>query len=115
MTRSFGINQHNDLTINAHGELALVDELQAVMNVCEHAAKAILNEMIYAQSQGLPDFQAVWTGAANLTAWEMAFRARFKTIAQVTSLENLTTWRDGDTLKYAATIKTIYGTGEIHG
>lgn len=115
MTRSFGINAHNDLTIGNNGALTMVDQLQAVMNICEHAASAILNEMIYAQGQGLPDFQTVWNGAPYLSAWEMAFKRRMKKIPEVVSLESLKTWRSADTMKYAATIKTIYGTGEIHG
>ncbi|MHC5308193.1 hypothetical protein [Bartonella sp. LJL80] len=115
MTRSFAVDERNDLTIGADRKLQVIDDLSAVLNVCCHAAKGIRNEMIYAQGQGLPDFQAVWVGSANLTAWEVAYRARIKRIAQVTSLETLSTWRDGDTMRFAATIKTIYGTGEIHG
>lgn len=115
MTRSFAVDQHNDLIIGSNRKLALVDNLQAVMAICTHAAQAILGEMIYAKKQGLPDFQTVWQGSANLTAWEVAYRARLKQIPEVTSLQSLSTWRDGDTMKYAAVIKTIYGTGEIHG
>ena len=60
MTRSFAVDQHNDLMIGNNRKLALVDNLQAVMAICTHAAQAILGEMIYAQKQGLPDFQTVW-------------------------------------------------------
>lgn len=115
MTRTFEVDDNNDLTIGDNRKLALIDNLAAVMAICRHAAKAILGEMIYAKQQGLPDFQAVWQGSANFTAWEVAYRARIKQIPEVTALQSLSTWRDGDTMKYAATIKTIYGTGELHG
>ncbi|EJF89122.1 hypothetical protein [Bartonella tamiae] len=118
------LNKHADHTLKNSPQthlkrlgqnLQFVDDLQAVLNICAHAAKAIRHEMIYAQTQGLPDFQFIWIGSVNLAAWEVAFRARIKNIKEVTSLEHLSIWCEGDIMRYSATIKTIYGTGDLHG
>lgn len=113
MTRTFAVDQFNDLVIGQDDRLSIVDGLSAVLQNCEHAAKTILNEMVLAQGEGIPYFEAVWIGVPNLAVWEASFRARILAVADVLSIDALTLGRTGETLTYRATIATVYGTGEI--
>lgn len=113
MTRTFSVDANNDLVIGQDDRLSIVSGLDAVLQNCEHAAKTILNEMVLAQGEGLPYFEAVWVGVPNLAVWEAAFRARILAVADVLGIEALTINRTGETLTYRATIATAYGTGEI--
>jgi len=115
MIRSFGIDENNDLVLGDDRNLSIVTNLQAVLNVCEHAAKAIRNEMIYAQGEGMPDFETIWNGSPNPAAWEAAFRTRIRKVQDVTGIVSFTPRRDGDTWKYEAVISTVYGEGRISG
>lgn len=113
MTRTFAVDANNDLVIGEDDRLSIASGLDAVLQNCEHAAKTILNEMVLAQGEGLPYFEAVWVGVPNLPVWEAAFRARILAVADVLSIDAFVMQRVGETLTYRATISTAYGTGEI--
>jgi hypothetical protein len=113
MTRTFAVDANNDLVIGQDDRLSIVSGLEAALQNCEHAAKTILNEMVLAQGEGIPYFEAVWVGVPNLAVWEASFRARILAVADVLSIDALTLGREGGTLTYRATIATVYGTGEI--
>lgn len=104
----------NDLALVGRS-LVLVTDLQAVLNVCEHCAQAVLGEMVFAQQQGMPYFQTVWVGAPTTAPFEAAFRARILQVAGVSGIDELTTEQVGDTMRYQAIIVTIYGTGALNG
>lgn len=115
MTQTFATDANNDLVFGGDGRLVILTGLEAVLANCEHAAKTILNEMVLAQGEGLPYFQAIWNGRPNVPVFEAAFRARISAVADVTGVQALTTRQVGDVFQYAATIRTIYGTGDING
>ncbi|MGR6439531.1 hypothetical protein ACU42Y_15450 [Proteus mirabilis] len=45
--RTFAINQHNDLVIDAKGDLQICDNDEAVKNLCQHFIKAVRGEMLH--------------------------------------------------------------------
>lgn len=115
MTLTFAVDSDNDLYVGADGSLARASGQAAVLHLCAHAAKTVLNEMVLEQGEGLPYFEAVWVGAPRLPVWEAAFRARILAVADVVSIDSLTLSRAGNVLSYSATISTIYGTGTVNG
>lgn len=112
--RSFGVDGNNDLFISGRN-LSVVDDLQAVLNVCAHAAKAILGEMVFAKQQGMPYFETVWVGNPSTAPFEAAFRARIAQVPGVSEITSLTTEQVGDSMQYVAVIATEFGTGSING
>lgn len=114
MTRCFARDDNNDLFITG-GSLSIVTGIEAVLQICEHAAKAILGEMVFEQQKGMPYFETVWVGNPSTAAFEAAFRTRIAEIDGVTGIEELTTGQSGDSMQYSATIVTVYGTGTING
>lgn len=112
--RSFAVTDTNDFALVGRS-LALNEGMQAVLDVCAHAAKAILGEMVFAQEQGMPYFQTVWVGAPTTAPFEAAFRARISQVPGVVGIEELTTSQVQDTMRYEAMIVTVYGTGVLNG
>ena len=112
--RTFASDANNDLFIAA-GTVAIVTDKEAVLQVCAHAAKAVLGEMVFYPNLGMPYFETVWVGNPSTAPFEAAFRARIMTIEGVAGIEELTTAQVGDSMTYTARIKTIYGTGTING
>lgn len=112
--RTFATNANNDFLIVGRS-MVFASNIDAVMGVCAHAAKALLGEMVLAKNQGMPYFQTVWVGAPTTAPFEAAFRDRISQISGVTGIEELTTEQNGDAMVYSATIATIYGTGTING
>ncbi len=114
MSQTFAVDGSNDLYLTG-GLLTVVNGLAAVTQNCEHAAKTILNEMVLAQGEGVPYFEDVWVGVPNLPLFEAALRARIAAVADVLGVVALVTSRDGNVLRYTATIRTPYGTGLVNG
>lgn len=107
-------NSSNDLAVSGRS-LTLSTDLEAVLRVARHCARAIQGEMVFARTQGMPYFQTVWVGAPSTAPFEAAFRARIQQIEGVTGIEELTAERTGEAMTYTATITTVYGTGTVNG
>lgn len=112
MTRTFAIDENNDFLVMG-SSLVIATGVTAVLNICEHVAKAILGEMVFAKDQGMPYFETVWTGTPTTAPFEAAFRLRIPQVEGVTEIQELTTEQVGDVMQYRATIVTVYGTGTI--
>lgn len=116
MTKTFAVDSNNDLYIGEDDRLAIADGLLAVLQNCEHVALSIRNEMVLAQGRGLPYFETVWTGGVrNVPLWEAVFRQQILAVTDVLAVVSLETVLEGETLKYTAVIRTIYGVGTING
>jgi hypothetical protein len=113
MTQTIATDANNDLFIGEDDRLVMVTGLAAVLQNCEHAAKTILGEMVLAVNEGLPYFQAIWTGAPKVAVFEAAFRTRILAVDGVVSIDALGFEISGEVLTYAATIQTVYGPGDI--
>lgn len=113
MTRMISSDSNGDIYIGPDGSLAIVTGLDAVMQACAAAARTQLGEMIFAVDQGLPNFQAVWNGAPNVSQFEAYLRANLLTVPDVVSVDSVTIATSGGALTYTATITTIYGTGAV--
>lgn len=115
MTQVFAVDDNNDLYITTGGRLAISANLEAVMQSCEHAAKAQLSEMVLATNKGIPNFSVVWNGAPNLSQFEAALRSQLLNVTGVLEVSEVTSSVSNNVLSYSATIRTIYGEGVING
>ena len=115
MTQTLGINDQNDIYLGPDGNIVLLSGLQAVLEACETASRAQLGEMVLTDQLGIPNFQAVWTGVANLPLWQSYLLNTLQNVPGVLQVTNLQVTRNNGVLKYTATISTQYGTGVING
>lgn len=109
MTKSFGVNENNDIFIAQDGNLSVVTGIVATLFACAQAAKAQLGEMIFAVDQGIPNFQTVWIGTPNIPQFEAYLRANILAVAGVQSIKNLSTNASNNVLNYKIVILTVYG------
>lgn len=115
MTQTFAVDANNDLYIGDDDRLVMVDGITAVTQVCEQVAKTRLGELVLAVDDGLPFFEAVWTGTPDLARFEEALRADLSAVPDVLEVTTLTMRQTGDTLSYQAQIITVYGPGVVNG
>lgn len=113
--RGFAVDKNNDLHLGPDGNVAVDTGLAAVMRQCEHAMKAIMNEMVFSADRGMPYFEAIWTDAPNLRAFENVARGTLAALRGVTRVTEFNAEATGDVLAYRATIQTVYGDGTITG
>ena len=109
MTQTFATNDANDIYIGGDGNLAIARDVEAVKFACETAARAILAEMIYAQSSGIPYFESVWVGSPNYGVFRKYLRDTLLGIDGVTSVTSLSLAVESGVLYYNAVIQTQYG------
>ena len=82
---------------------------------CQTASLAQLGEMVLATTSGLPNFQAVWTGAPNLALWRQYLLNTLLGVEGVLAVSDLTVDRTGGVLSYRATIETTFGKTTVNG
>jgi hypothetical protein len=115
MTRTIAVDDRNDIYIGADGNLAVVSDIEATMQIAQQAAQTQLGEMQYAIDQGLPNFETVWVGAKNISQFDAYLRRAIQAVEHVTGIRTLTITTVGNALSYSATIDTDFGPGVING
>lgn len=113
MVQTFGTNSQNDIYVGRNGSLVVDNGIDAVLQACENATKAQLGEEILTQKNGVPNFQTVWVGNTNFPLFRNYLRDILLGVPGVLEIKDIQITPTGNTLRYTATIVTIYGTGEI--
>lgn len=109
---SLAVNANNDIYLDQDNNLAQVTGARAVAQNCATAMKAQFGEMIYAADNGLPTLETVWDDFDG-ERFEAASRATLMAVPDVVFVRTFEYSIDGDTLKYSATIQTVYGVTEV--
>lgn len=115
MTRVLAVDQNNDIFIGRDGRLAIASGLPAILQACEHAAKAQLGEMMFAADKGIPNFTTVWAGAPNLGQFEAALRQALLRVDGVQAVAAFSTSEADGVLSYRVTISTVAGEAALNG
>lgn len=113
--RIFAVDENNDLYRGPDGRLAVSTDLQAFSQACEHAMKSILNEMVFCAARGLPYFESVWGETENLRIFEDRARGTLSALPGAVRVTEFSVTMVGDTLRYRATISSVYGPTAING
>lgn len=114
MTKMLAVNSNNDLYLDEQGNIAVNEDLMAVMQACEHAAKAQFREMVLNYDQGIANFQTIWRDAANVLQYEAYLRRALSSVQGVIEIKDLDIVVRENTVFYSATIKTIYGEAALN-
>lgn len=115
MSKTIASDEKNDIYLARDGNLAVVVNLDSVVQSCAHAAKAQLGEMVLAQLQGVPNFQTIWQNAVNVPQFEAYLRRVIMAVDGVTGIDELDVGIRDNTVFYTATIQTIYGSEVLNG
>lgn len=113
--KTFSVNSNNDLFIKSSGILSISESESAVMQNCQTAVQVMLNEMVFAYDEGMPNFQTIWNSSPNLAQFESAFRTTVQNVTGVLGVSDFSASVQDNTLVYSATIKTIYGEAALNG
>jgi len=108
-------DEDNDFVVLPNGNLAMIQGRAAVAQESKHYASTLYAEMIHAYDLGVPFLRDVFSKQPNIAQFEAALRRRILELDEVQEITSLVTVLDGETLRYTATLKTIYGTVPING
>lgn len=110
--RTISVNSNNDLEVTTNN-LDLKSGVFEIMQSCEQAVKAQLGEIIYSTKRGVPNFQTIWQSGANIAQFESYVKEMILGVEGVTSITKFSASIRDNLVVYSATIKTIYGEGNI--
>lgn len=113
--RTIAVNENNDIFIGTDGNLVIVDGIESVTQRCEQAARILKEELPYAQSKGIPFFQAPFGDTSNLSLYESYLRQQYMAVQEVTGVKYIRFRFEGNELQYEAGILSIYGEANISG
>ena len=115
MSTTFGVNSDNDLYLGEDGNLVFETEgLVATAELCEHYAKARVDEMVFQLTQGVPYFDDVFN-ALNKQRFRTIMIEQLLRVDQVIEVTSLVTVARNNQLFYEAQILTTFGTTSING
>lgn len=112
--KTFAIDSYNDIIVQNNSMLLHTDIL-AVQDVCLGVMQGNKGEMIFNQNAGIPYFDLVFTDQPNIAIFSNAAKNALLSVENVIDVPSFTATQTGNTLNYAATIQTSYGTGTING
>ena len=115
MNRVFAENEKNDIYLGSDNKLAINNDLLSVLQSAQAAVEIQKGEALYSQNNGMPNDSIIWSGIPNLPQFEFFARKQISNIPGVTDIENFIVTTIDNVLQYQATIKTIYGIGDIDG
>jgi len=115
MVQTFAVNNDHDIFLGSDGNLSIATGIQGVLQACETATYAQLGEMILATTSGMPNFQTIWVGQPNYPLWNLYLRNTLQAVQGVVSVQNVQITKNNNTLRYTATIETLFGTSQFSG
>lgn len=112
MTRTLATDASNDLVVTALGSVSVATGLAAVAADCRSAMQAQLGEMVFAQDRGMPTLATAWNQYIP-AQFEAAGRRTLLRVPDVTGVDSFVVTREGERLRYTATLRTVYGEASI--
>ncbi len=114
MTRSLSVNSSNDI-FAVGGRLQVANGINATLQTCERAIKALRGEMRYAADRGVNYFDDVFSGSPNVIRFEAGARSQISRVGGVISITRFNAAVRDNKLIYSVTIQTQFGEGAISG
>lgn len=114
MTTTFVATVSNDFALDDRGFLAVRSGAEAVASDARSAIQAQRGEMVLAVAEGMPTAETAWNGYRP-GQFEAAARRVLLGVPGVRAVEDLTAERDGEVLRYHATLISEFGPVAISG
>lgn len=106
---------NNDIFLTPQGDIALGSGKEAVANVCRNALLTIQGELKYNTSQGVPYWNILKSGKADLDALRFYIIKTVQNMKGVKSIKSLNFNTNTDEISYTLIINTDEGEAVING
>lgn len=113
--KTIATNDSNDIFLGQDGNIAVLSDLQACVQSCEHASQTLLNELPYAQSRGIAFFDNGLSASPKLGLYEVQLRRILLTVPNVQKVLYVGFKLDNTDLSYEAQIQTSFGVETVRG
>jgi len=106
----------NDICLDSEGNLAILRDLEATMNIAKCVVRVNTGELQYNQNKGVPYFQTIYQDKSLLYLWTSYLFLAIENIQDVKSIEEFEYSYDEEssTLSYVLSLNTVYGEGKLN-
>lgn len=112
---SIATDENNDIFLDAFGNLATVNGIEAVAQICRNKVLTTYGELVYGTNEGVPYFETVFTDTPNLELFQNAIVETLQAVEGVVRVKSFEYSVTGGTLSYTAEIQTVYGDMVLNG
>ena len=109
------LNNNNDIYIDVSGNLALVQNINAVKISISCATKTTYGEIPLNTKLGIPYFATIFTAHPDVDLWESYMKDTINNLPDIVSVEYFTTNISKGILTYTTLILSKYGEVSING
>lgn len=111
---SIATDENNDIYIDGKGQVAIVDGLQAILQVVKNRIKTLYNELQFNQGEGVPYFETIF-GTGDVALWEDFIKKEAVKVNGVIRVDYLRSTVKDNLLTYELRLITDEGVGTIRG
>lgn len=108
-------NDNNDIYLDAIGNLVISEGKDAVAQVCRNAILTIKGELKYDTTKGIPYFDILSQGHADLDTLRFYILKTVQNIEEVQAIKSLNFEANNNEIRYTLTIETKNGEAVVNG
>lgn len=105
----------NDIFLNSNGDLEVIQNAEAVANICLNKVRTLQGELLLNTQFGIPYLDILYSAVPNIDLFRFQLRKIITNTENVVAISNLEMTIENNILNYRATIKTTYGEAEVNG
>lgn len=114
--KSFLTDENNDLKLDGVRNIAIGEDINAVVQLVQNALNTLLGEIQLNTSLGVPYFETILNKQnPNVSVWESYMVEEAEKVNGVVRVNNIQTRIENNVLSYTMEILTIYGQTTVSG
>lgn len=107
--------QTRDFQLDKFGNLLILSDAEALAGIITNVLRVQRGELQYDVSAGIPYFETVFSGRANIPLWKGFMISAIEAVEGVLSVDSFDASVSGNILSYLARISTVYGEVSANG
>ena len=108
-------NKNNDIFVDATGNLATKNDIEALANVSVHTVLTALGEPEFNQTDGIPYFQTIFTDTPQIELFQAAIISALESLESVQRVSDFEYTQNNGVFSYSLKEHTIYGDIVLNG
>ena len=114
--KSFLTDENNDLKLDGVRNIAIGEDIDAVVQLVQNALNTLRGEIQLDTSLGVPYFETILNKQApNVSVWESYMVEEAEKVDGVVRVNNIQTRIANNVLSYTMEILTVYGKAKVEG
>lgn len=108
-------NENNDIYVDSSGNLAILQDINALANVSKNKVLTTLGEPQFNQLDGIPYFETVFTDTPKIDLFQVKQIEALENLEHVNKVSNYTYTQENGVYNYSVNINSDFGEIQLNG